>query len=152
MNKEKLFEQLRMLIPGEYEKLEKEKGKILADRFDTIKPQLKELGVRVVNSAYRDSDDRFVSTYRLSFNEKEIGMVKSLLSGAGIQEIVDPGSEKRKWQTIGTMAGFGMMNDEFLLREAHTKEIIFYRGKYLNDEDCYRLITLEPKATPINKQ
>jgi len=146
MNKENLFEQLRMLIPGEREKSEKEKGKILADRFDTIKLQLKELGARVETFSYRDVDGRF-STFSLSFNKKETEKVRGLLSGAGIQEIVDPESEKAKWQTIGTIEKSGMMDDELLLKLANNNEIIFYRGKFLNYEDGKRLITLEPRVS-----
>jgi hypothetical protein len=146
MNKEKLFEQLRMLIPGGFEKLEKEKGKVLADRFDTIKSQLKELGARVETFSYRDIDDK-VSTFSLAFNKKETEKVRGLLSGAGIQEIVDSESEKTKWQTIGTMDKSGMMNDELLLKLANNNEIIFYRGKFLNDEDCKRLVTLKPQVS-----
>lgn len=146
MNKENLFEQLRMLIPGEWEKSEKEKGKILADRFDTIKLQLKELGARVETFSYRDVDGRF-STFSLSFNKKETEKVRGLLSGAGIQEIVDSESEKAKWQTIGTIEKSGMMDDELLLKLANNNEIIFYRGKFLNYEDGKRLITLEPRVS-----
>jgi hypothetical protein len=146
MNKENLFEQLRMLIPGEREKSEKEKGKILADRFDTIKLQLKELGARVETFSYRDVDGRF-STFSLSFNKKETEKVRGLLSGAGIQEIVDSESEKAKWQTIGTIEKSGMMDDELLLKLANNNEIIFYRGKFLNYEDGKRLITLEPRVS-----
>ena len=70
-----------------------------------------------------------------------------MLSGAGIQEIVDSESEKAKWQTIGTIEKSGMMDDELLLKLANNNEIIFYRGKFLNYEDGKRLITLEPRVS-----
>lgn len=144
---ENFINQIKTILPGErrreQEKYEREQGKILADRFDTIKPQLKELDVAVHNSGNVDlHDHKWISFIELSFNIKNRDKVLDLLTGASIQEIDDPG-KMTKFETIELLERMGS-SDDHLIEEYNKDEILIYTGKYLNQEDRDRLLTLEP--------
>ena len=144
---ENFINQIKTILPGErrreQEKWEREQGKILADRFDTIKPQLKDLEVAVHNFGNVDfRDHKWISFIELSFDIKNRDKVLDLLTSANIQEIEDPG-KMTKFETLELLERMGS-SDDHLTEEYNTDEILIYTGKYLNQEDRERLLTLEP--------
>lgn len=141
MSAENIFDKIKQLIPSEKEK---HQGTVLADRFDTIKLRLKELGVEVQNSGIRDFDDKFITTISLSFDKTKLEEVHSILNKADIEPVNDAMTPYAKWALIGLLTENGA-TDSHLKRVMDNEQICIYKGKYIKSEDVLRLVTLEPK-------
>lgn len=135
---ERIAEFVKGLSPAEKER---RSAKFLADRFDKIKPHLRSLGVSTSIFGYRDSDDRFVETVKLSFNKKNEEAVRAELANAEIEEIYDPYREIGRWMGMGMLldSSIGYRNMKKWLDK---RQIIIYKGKYINDDDLLRLNSL----------
>lgn len=145
---ERIYDIIKGLSPAERER---RRARDLADRFDTIKPQLMKLGVRAYDTSKRDTDDRFITMVDLSFHEKNGEGVRDLLKSAGIREIYNPYAESAKWIVIGMFASSGLYRSrEDLERAVTAEEITIYVGKNISQDDLHRLTTLDNLTPTID--
>lgn len=136
---ERFVDRVKLLNPAERQRRD---AKFLADRFDAIKPHLKELGVKVSNFGVRDFDNNFITTIKLSFDKKHEQEIKDELANAEINEIHEPGIQVSRWIGIGVMADSGFKY-KTLKKMIDTRSITIFKGKNILQEDMQRLCTLE---------
>lgn len=131
---------IKGLSPSERER---KNATFLADRFDAIKPHLREIGgISIMNSAYRDSDNKFVISIDLSFDKSKEKEIRDELANAEIREIYHPSRELVKAMGIGFAMMTGMGN-KLTSQLADTITVTIYEGKYIKESDLRRLTTLE---------
>src|SRR5258706_3502053 len=133
MSAENIYNTIKRLVPDEGDRQD---GNLLADRFDTIKPQLKRLGVSVHDFDIAGID---ITTIELSFNKSKSDKVKSLLDKADIAIMQNPQDTFDRYLLLGLLAEGGATKKE-LKRVMDTQKICIYKGKYMNEEDLLRMV------------
>jgi hypothetical protein len=147
---ENVLDQLKGVLPGGREKLQRERGKALAENFDKIKPQLRNLGVAMQNTEYLGEGNKRIVTIELLTNKGNENKVREILTEAGIREVADPYAESAKWASFAQMTETEIVSGEILCNMRPPREIILYKGECLeNMEDWNKLLSLEPNIPGI---
>lgn len=128
-------------------KRDREKGRVLADRFDSIKPKLKKLRVQVTNSGCRYGND-WITTITLRTSGKKAERVAGLLESAGIKVVSNGLSKHEKTKVAVELVEKGLLDGKGLEKYLDERSFVIFDNKYthINNEDLSRLLTLEPKV------
>lgn len=123
----------RIFSPEKYGRLD---AKALVDRFQTIIPELLQLGASV--STLESRDDGRISTNVFLFCPKANAVaVKELLYQASIRDLTDHQDIKDRMMSIGALQILAKPGNHETVSDSF--QFILYRGYYLSSEDRSRL-------------